>query len=65
MSKKQLIATIITALVAAVVVSVILKAIGLPKGDAHPMITSAIASVAAVIVGQKVKASEDQSDSDS
>ena len=64
MSKKQLIATIITALVAAVVVSVILKAIGLPEGDAHPMITSAIASAAAVIVGQKIKASEDQSDSD-
>ena len=63
MSMKQLFAIIITACVTAVIVSIGLKAVGLPEGDAHPMITSAVATVAAIIVGQKVKASEDQADS--
>lgn len=65
MSMKQLIATVITALVTAVIVSVILKVVGLPEGDAHPMITAGVASVAAIIVGQKVKASEDSAKSQS
>ena len=63
MSKKQLLAIVITASITAVIVSFGLKAVGLPEGDAHPMITSAVATVAAIIVGQKVKASEDQAHS--
>ena len=65
MSMKQLGAVVITALITAVAVSILLKVIGLPEGDAHPMITSAIASVAAIVVGQKVKASEDKETSQS
>ena len=59
MSKKQIIAIIVSASVTALIVSVILKTVGLPAGDAHPIITGAIASAVAAVVGQKVKAAED------
>ena len=63
MNAKQLVAVIITASITAVIVSFFLKAIGLPDGDAHPIITSAIASVAAILVGQKFQTVEDKSES--
>ena len=62
MTMKQLLAIVLTATITSVVVSVLLKVIGLPKGDAHPMITSAVASVAAIIVGQKFEASSEDNE---
>ena len=58
MNAKAYVAMVVTAMIVALVVSILLKAIGLPKGDLHPMITGALATVGAMIVFQKMKAGE-------
>ena len=50
-------AMIVAALITAVVVSILLKVIGLPEGDLHPMITGAFATVSGIFVLQKMKSS--------
>ena len=49
---------IVAAAVTALIVSILLKVIGLPEGDLHPMITSAFATVSAIIVFQKMKSDD-------
>ena len=53
MNKTALIAITITALITAVITSVALKALGVPQGDLHPMITGGVSTVAAMLVGQR------------
>ena len=53
MNKAALIAITITALITAVITSVALKALGVPKGDLHPMITAGVSTVASMLVGQR------------
>ena len=43
---------IVAAAVTALIVSILLKVIGLPEGDRHPMITSAFATNSAIIASK-------------
>ena len=63
MNKAFFIAITVSAILTATVTSLALKALGVPKGDLHPIITGAITSVVAVIVGQRYRSKEGEEDS--
>ena len=48
----------VAAAVTALIIFILLNVIGLPEGDLHPMITSALATISAIIVFQKMKSDD-------
>ena len=63
MNKTFFIAITVSAILTATVTSLALKALGVPEGDLHPIITGSITSAVAVTVGLRYRSKPGEEDS--